>query len=184
MVPATNNSHNFHSIWLWTRSKRFQKRLYHIYLHTRDLKLKFHSSSGEGERSQDQLKSLFKNVTLETTTMRLDNSEICILLKNFTKTKACDPGGYAAAAVEIIVHQGRSVVDTLVAFQKSINSDQFRSWSINQMRRKFNQVSCWLHRLAWTLILGGDTGYYEQKERREFKNFFRFPPILVGRLIS
>ena len=98
-----------------------------VTFHTRDLKLKFHSSSGEGERSQDQLKSLFKNVTLETTTMRLDNSEICILLKNFTKTKACDPGGYAAAAVEIIVHQGRSVVDTLVAFQKSINSDQFRS---------------------------------------------------------
>ena len=59
--------------------------------------------------------------------MRLDNSEICILLKNFTKTKACDPGGYAAAAVEIIVHQGRSVVDTLVAIQRSINSDQIRS---------------------------------------------------------
>ena len=148
--------------------------------HTRDIKLKFHSSSGEGERSQDQLKSLFKNVTLETTTMRLDNSEICILLKNFTKTKACDPGGYAAAAVEIIVHQGRSVVDTLVAFQKSINSDQFRSWSINQMRRKFNQVFCWLHRLAWTLILGGDTGYYEQKERWEFKNFI-FPILANSR---
>ena len=171
---------NFPNIWEWVISHLS------ITFHTRYLRLKFHSSSGEGERSQDQLKSLFKNVTLETTTMRLDNSEICILLKNFTKTKACDPGGYAAAAVEIIVHQGRSVVDTLVAIQRSIKSDQFRSWSINQMRRKFNQVFCWLHRLAWTLILGGDTGYYEQKERREFKNFifFRFPPILVGRLIS
>ena len=77
------------------------------------------------KKDGNQLKSLFKNVTLETTTMRLDNSEICILLKNFTKTKACDPGGYAAAAVEIIVHQGRSVVDTLVAIQ--IRSIQINS---------------------------------------------------------
>ena len=72
--------------------------------------------------------------------MRLDNSEICILLKNFTKTKACDPGGYAAAAVEIIVHQGRSVVDTLVAIQIrsiQINSEVDQSIKCGEDSTKF-----------------------------------------------
>ena len=88
--------------------------------------------------------------------MRLDNSEICILLKNFTKTKACDPGGYASAAVEIIVHQGRSVVDTLVAIQRSINSDHIRS-----IQKLINQSNAAKIQPSFLLIaqIGVDTDF-------------------------
>ena len=101
----------------------------------------FINFEGRREMIETQLKSLFKNVTWETTTMRLDNSESCILFKEELYKNQMF-GLCCCGVLELIVHiSGCLCRHNLVPIQESINSTNCTSvWTqvwANRERESF-----------------------------------------------